>query len=382
MAFYPLSSSNYRIVVQGGSIVEIMPLEFIEDWEMRLKRQDAFWLREIVDRPPVMLEYAIDSNFDSSKKASHVNYYDAWTDIDYQVNRTVQRIKNTRYFGDSLPIAFPDLGPDYFCSLFGGSLRFMQDTSYIEPFVNDYQEIRGLATQESNVYARIMATLYEAFLQAGKGLFHTGIPDIHPGADCLVGMRGPEQLCLDLLEQPDAVVHSLRVIGEAFQQVYLDYANGLMDQGQLCTGWPQIVSSHRWHVPCCDFSYLVSNSMFEEFFLEPLIEEMKLAEYNIYHLDGPGALRHLDSLLGLDSLDAVQWVHGAGNGSPADQIVIYKKIQKANKGIQIMDAGVKDVPILTEHLDPHGVWLKVEVKNEDEARWVLSQVEAWGKRRK
>ena len=361
--------------------MEIMPLEYIENWEMRLKRQDAFWLREIVDRPPVMLEYTVDSNLDSIQTLSHANYFDVWTDIDYQVNRTVQRIKNTRYLGDSLPIACPDLGPDYFFSLFGGELRFMQDTSYIEPFVNDYQEFRGLAVQESNVYARIMASLYDAFLDVGKGLFHTGIPDIHPGADCLVGMRGPEQFCLDLLEQPEAVKQALRVIGDAFKHIYLHYANNLMAQGQLCTGWPQIASSHRWHVPCCDFSYLISNSMFEEFFLEPLVGEMNLAEYNIYHLDGPGALRHLDSLLGIDSLDAIQWVHGAGNGTPADQISIYKKIQKANKGIQILDAFPQDVPMLTEHLDPHGVWLRVAVSNEDEAKWVLSQVEAWGGRR-
>ncbi len=30
-------------------------------------------------------------------------------------------------------------------------------------------------------------------------------------------------------------------------------------------------------------------------------------KYSPFHLDGPGALKHLDALLELDELDAVQW---------------------------------------------------------------------------
>jgi hypothetical protein len=34
-------------------------------------------------------------------------------------------------------------------------------------------------------------------------------------------------------------------------------------------------------------------------------------KYSLFHLDGPGALKHLDSLLELDALDGIQWVSGA-----------------------------------------------------------------------
>jgi hypothetical protein len=34
-------------------------------------------------------------------------------------------------------------------------------------------------------------------------------------------------------------------------------------------------------------------------------------ERTIYHLDGPGALRHLDRLLAIPELDCAQWIQGA-----------------------------------------------------------------------
>ncbi len=48
--------------------------------------------------------------------------------------------------------------------------------------------------------------------------------------------------------------------------------------------------------------------MFEEVFLPGIIEECSFYERTIYHLAGPGALKHLDSLLEIKELDAIQWV--------------------------------------------------------------------------
>ncbi len=113
------------------------------------------------------------------------------------------------------------------------------------------------------------------------------------------------------------------------------------------TGWPGIVSSRKWHVQYTDFSYMISNSMFEEIFFQTLREEMLHMEKNLYHLDGPGALTHLDTLLEIKELDAVQWVYGAGNGRASDHIPIYKKIQKAEKGIQMTEVFPDELEIIT-----------------------------------
>jgi hypothetical protein len=88
---------------------------------------------------------------------------------------------------------------------------------------------------------------------------------------------------------------------------------------------------------------MISEKMFEEFFLPGLIEECEKLDRCIYHLDGPDALKHLDVLLGIKKLSAVQWVCGAGNEGFTRWTDVYKKIQKAGKGLQLMYIGEKDL---------------------------------------
>ena len=52
--------------------------------------------------------------------------------------------------------------------------------------------------------------------------------------------------------------------------------------------------------------------MFEEFVLHTLQRDCLALTNTLYHLDGEGELRHLDRLLSIPALKAVQWVPGAG----------------------------------------------------------------------
>ena len=51
----------------------------------------------------------------------------------------------------------------------------------------------------------------------------------------------------------------------------------------------------------------------------------------VYHLDGVGQLAHLDMLLALPRLKAVQWVYGDGKPSARHWMEVYQKIARAGK---------------------------------------------------
>ena len=88
---------------------------------------------------------------------------------------------------------------------------------------------------------------------------------------------------------------------------------------------------------------MVSNAMFREFFLDELVEEADWLDRSIYHLDGPGALRHLDTLLSIDNLDGIQFVYGAGNEPASRWMAEYRRIQNAGKVLHIsIDAAELD----------------------------------------
>jgi hypothetical protein len=121
---------------------------------------------------------------------------------------------------------------------------------------------------------------------------------------------------------------------------------------------------------------MVSKDMFDEIFLPGITEECRFHEASIYHLDGPGALRHLDSLLEIKELSAIQWVFGAGNGRASDWLPVYQKCQTAGKALQIhMDLDELDTFI--ENIKPEGVWIGLAVATPDDAEYALKRIATW-----
>ncbi|NOU36643.1 MAG: trimethylamine corrinoid protein 2 [Kiritimatiellaceae bacterium] len=280
--------------------------------------------------------------------------------------------------GDALPCAFPNLGPDFFPAIYGGEIIFEASTSYIKPFLNDWADADGLKLSGENPYWEKMEELYAAYIEAGKNTFYTGWPDLHPGADCLVGFRGPQNLAIDLFDDPDAVKKELKKVTADFFKTYEHYYKKLSSAGQACTGWPGIVSTRRWHVPSNDFSYMISPEQFNEFFLEGLREECNYFDASIYHLDGVGSLRHLDRLLEIKTLNAIQWVWGAGRGEVTDWIGVFKKVQAAGKGVQLFHVYPQHLDVLIENLRPEGVWMGVcGIESEEHGAAVLKKINRW-----
>jgi hypothetical protein len=122
---------------------------------------------------------------------------------------------------------------------------------------------------------------------------------------------------------------------------------------------------------------MISSRMFDEVFLPGLVEECRHMEASIYHLDGPNALRHLDSLLAIEELNAIQWVYGAGRGRASDWLDVYRRCQAAGKGVQV-PMQLDELDTFMQHLRPEGVWINLAgVRDRDEAHAVLKRLMTW-----
>jgi len=356
--------------------MEIMPIDNISDWEMRIKRHDAFWENEIIDRPLVHI-CCPSPNVKAIPISTHANWKECWYDVDFQVKKVIMNIENTHFMGDQLPLAFPNVGPDIFPACYGGEIEFEKNTSYIKHFLHSWNEFKKFGFSLNREYPQKIEELYDAFFEAGKGKFYVGIPDLHPGADCMVGLRGPGELCMDLFDDPDGIKTALKIINNDFLKAYDYYARKTVGHRHAVTGWPAIVSTKKWHVPSNDFSYMISPEQFDEFFLDGIKRECDHMEASIYHLDGKGALCHLDSLLAIESLNVIQWVYGAGNGRASDWLEVYQKIQAKDKGIQLW-AELDELDILMENLRPEGVHMIVRgVPDIQTGETILEKISTW-----
>ena len=356
----------------------IMPIEHIPDWEKRLARHDAFWQREIIDRPVICITLPKqDQRHPSPPAKTWQSQRERWEDAEYIADLSLAHVMNTEYLGDALPMCFPNLGPDVFSAFLGAELEYGETTSWSKPFLHDWRDAAKIQFSEDNYYWRKILEMTDAMLAAGKGKFYTGITDLHPGGDAIAALRDPMQLNIDLVDSPQEVKKLLSHVTGIYLRVFDFFCDKLQAAGQAISSWPGIVSSRRWYVPSNDFSCMISKEMFDEFFLDGIAAECRHTQASIYHLDGPGALRHLDSLLAIPELNAIQWVPGAGQGRAVDWLPVYKKCQAAGKGLQI-GLEVDEWDVIQQELRPEGLWLRIHgIRSSSEADALLRQATKW-----
>jgi len=76
--------------------------------------------------------------------------------------------------------------------------------------------------------------------------------------------------------------------------------------------WMHLWAPKRLAQMQCDLSVMISPEMFNCFAMPELEELCDFLDYPVYHFDGQEQIRHLDSLLSLKKLRAIQWTPVAG----------------------------------------------------------------------
>jgi hypothetical protein len=115
--------------------------------------------------------------------------------------------------------------------------------------------------------------------------------------------------------------------------------------------------------------------MFAEFILPLIREQAETYPRSIFHLDGPDMIRHLDLLMEIEEIDAIQWVQGAGAGPVSDWMDVMKRIQKGGKALYVY-ADPGEAEKLLRELDPAGLMMVFpDILTEAEATDLLETVE-------
>ncbi|MBQ9408227.1 MAG: hypothetical protein IJU28_02380 [Clostridia bacterium] len=355
-------------------------MEFLykPDYEKTHARFAAFWQREIVDRPPVSI--ALPKEGASIPKApQYDSLEEKWLDIDTRVELMDAQLAATDFLYDSLPVAWPNLGPGIFSAWCGCGYEFGQDTAWTKPAIGDWE--RDYEKTRLNMQHPLFFKMLEftrKLLKRGKGKFIVGLTDFHPGGDHLAALRESATLALDLMENPDWVKRALTRSYPEYYAAYGAFYSLLRENDMPITTWTPIIHDGTFYLPSNDFSCMVSKKMFDEFFLPGIAEECAFYARSLYHLDGPGSLRHLDSLLEIKELSAVQWVCGYGNEGFARWAPVYQKIQRAGKGIQLM-CHVRELSQVFEALRPEGVWFSSidGINDRESADYAVKRIEKW-----
>jgi len=328
------------------------------NYEFLKPHYTAYWNRENHDRPLIWVLAPAANPLPDIPAPEAMK--DKWEDIEYLVASTRRQIENTYYGGEAIPVFNPNLGPDILGAIAGCELEYGQDTSWAVHCVHNWDDYPELVFNTNNRYWKKIEAITKAAVEDAQGDYLVGITDLHPGTDGLASLRGPQELCLDMLDNGKQIKARVDQLFEIYKEVYMRLEAIISPHQEGSTNWMGIWHpSKRWYVTGCDFSCMINSDAYEEFVVPGLIKELAFLDASIYHLDGPGALRHVDRILELPQLNGIQWVYGAGQPGARHWLALLKKIQKAGKLIHI-NCRLADVETVCSELEPEGVLLVVE----------------------
>jgi hypothetical protein len=207
--------------------------------------------------------------------------------------------------------------------------------------------------------------------ERGAGRYLVGSGDLHTNADGLEALRGADRLLIDLIDQPDEIRKRLRECHAVFRQVLQAHLEIIHRQSPYNSSWMDAVCRGSYVVIQNDFCCMVGPAMFDEFFKEYVELEAREADRSIYHLDGPGALRHLESICAAPSLDMIQWVPGAGAKPLPEWPDVLKRILSLGKGLWLY-GGAQDCIRMMEYLPPEGCIYRAWCGSREEADAVVA----------
>lgn len=342
-----------------------------EKFEQAKKRIDAWWNNEIIDRPCIQITAPKDKVKQTIPDTEDLNKF--WMDVNFVLDRAEKIIESTLYAGEAFPIYFPNFGPDVFSAYLGCELTFAKDTSWAHPIIKDWENPLDLYFDKNNRWWKKTTELTEEAVKRAKGKYFVGLTDIHGGMDSLLALRGPENLCLDLIYHPDEIKKAMKFLENMWFEVYDGLYSIIQRKQKGSTTWLSVYSTGRYYPVSCDFCCMVSTDMFKKFILPELLAEINFLDHSLYHLDGPGAIHHLDTLLEIPKLNGIQWVPGDGNGPMIKWVPLLKKIQNAGKILHLSVEAKEVIPLLKE-LSSKGIMFSTSVEREEDAKSLISSL--------
>ncbi len=353
-----------------------MELEFKRDFEQAQAQWEGFWRGE--NRRPMVSAVIPKPGVEPVDKPE----YTAGRDGNYGpvVDQLLRYGETHEFIGEAIPFFYLEFAADHFAGLLGAKLHFREDGhgyGWAEPFVRDWDE-QELRFQPNGEWWQRTVEFAQALRAGCDGKLMIAAPTLVASLDALSAIRGAQNLLMDLVTQPDKVHRALAQVTRAHGEI-LDALSELLDfptYGSI--NRHGMYTKGRIAIPQCDFSCMISPAMYREFEVPYLRQEMARLDAAEYHLDGPGAIKHLPALCEIEELDIVQWVPGSGFGEAQDWTWLYDRIDQLGKG-QIRGADADGAVELWRRYQSKKLVLGVRVASRAEAEALMARLVAVGK---
>lgn len=269
--------------------------------------------------------------------------------------------------------AFPNVNLDYGATsaalYLGSEPECHWDTLWYRHISDEaWQALHTSDISTSNLWRKRHYDLLTRGKELAAGRYLVTIPDIGCSMDVMSLLRGSQELIYDLVDEPER----MQCISQRLTDFYLETYDACYNMVKEPDGSSAFVAFKVWGPGKvakleCDFCALMNHEMFRAFAMPALQKQVEHMDNAFYHLDGPDAIKHLDDLLTLPKLKAVQWTHGAGNPDglwEGWQEKIYDKVMASGKSLYLFvedtdpDTVIPALRRLVNRYGTHGLFVR------------------------
>jgi hypothetical protein len=306
-------------------------MEHWPDWEGAQERMKAWWAGEDLGRPGLYL--AVPSDTQTPWPPTPPTPRRRWLDASYRIERLEAICRNQVFLAEGYPYEYPF--PMLPAGYMGGEVVFTYETVWHVPFVEDWGGFEPSLGMDSQLWEATVR-LVEEMARASRGRWITAMMTIGAPFDIMAALRGTARLCLDFYDYRGQLQRVRDRLVELWPQWYDALHAVIASYGQRgSSSWLSLWAPGKMYTLQEDFAALVGPHDFRDLLLPGLLGLARHLDYNLFHLDGPGAVVHLKTLLAASEIMGIQWVPGAGQPGPARWPELLRHIAGAGKKIHL-----------------------------------------------
>lgn len=337
-------------------------MKYKQDWNRAREKWQNYWNRCNKGRPlmcVVARKPGIEAAYQESKSQGRklysavcqgedptipdilmpVSMEDKYQNAGRMVERYRHFCENHEFLAESFPNINVDFGPGSMAGYLGSDIVLKDDTVWFEPCVDDWNDFPPIAFNPENKWWKKHLELVREVQGLAGDDFYVGMPDIMENIDVLASLRGAQDMIFDMVDEPETVKKRIKQVSDSYFEFYdrfFDIVGNSSDGGSCYTVF-QIWGPGKTAKLQCDFAAMMSPDNFMDFITEPLREQAKRLDSVLFHLDGPDCIKHLDAILEIDEIDALQWTSGdyGPDGTMEQWYEIYDKAVAAGKSIWV-----------------------------------------------
>jgi len=344
------------------------------DWARARKRWVAFWERAATDRP--CLDLRAPRAVELPPLPAPQNLEDIWLHPDYVAQRWLRIMESTYFGAEAVPTAEFLLGA--YALGCGPGVVFHKNTVWHPITSSTTREPINWQPGPDDPWRHKLDAVINRLLELARGKFLVTYVMQVPVNDLIALLVGPQRFLTELAEDADRCRQRLEELFPLWTED-LEHFRSLIDARQKgCVwGWPGLWHPDMVMVTQSDMSCMVSGEMFDRY----VMREMDLLgeRYGVlwYHVDGPGAIRHVPRLLQKSYIRAIQYVPGAGQppNGPA-WMELYRQVQAAGRCLDL-DVPLENLEYLVRHLRPEGLVLRARAESPDQADELADLAVKW-----